>query len=36
MALEDEFGIEIPDADADKIQSVSDAIKYISTNPKAQ
>jgi hypothetical protein len=36
MALEDEFGIEIPDNEADKIQSVPDAIKYISANPKAQ
>jgi len=36
MALEDEFGIEIPDAEADKIQSVEDAIKYIAANGKAQ
>lgn len=35
MALEDEFGIEIPDADADKIQSVADAINYIKGNSKA-
>jgi len=29
MALEEEFGIEIPDEDAEKISSVSDAISYI-------
>jgi acyl carrier protein len=29
MALEDEFGIEIPDEDAEKIQTVNDAIEYI-------
>ena len=29
MALEEEFGIEIPDEDAEKIQTVGDVIKYI-------
>jgi len=29
MALEEEFGIEIPDEDAEKMSTVSDAIKYI-------
>ena len=29
MALEEEFGMEIPDEDAEKISSVSDAIGYI-------
>ena len=29
MALEEEFGIEIPDEDAEKITTVGDAIKYI-------
>jgi len=29
MALEEEFDIEIPDEDAEKIQSVQDAIEYI-------
>ncbi len=29
MALEEEFGIEIPDEDAEKIVTVGDAIKYI-------
>ena len=31
MALEEEFGIEIPDEDAEKIQTVGDAIRYIET-----
>ncbi|MEA3296718.1 MAG: acyl carrier protein [candidate division Zixibacteria bacterium] len=30
MALEEEFAIEIPDEDAEKIVSVSDAVGYIS------
>lgn len=29
MALEEEFGIEIPDEDAEKMTTVGDAIKYI-------
>lgn len=29
MAFEEEFGIEIPDEDAEKIVQVSDAVKYI-------
>jgi len=29
MALEEEFGIEISDEDAEKIQTVSDVLKYI-------
>ncbi len=29
MALEEKFGIEIPDEDAEKIQTVEDAVKYI-------
>lgn len=29
MALEEEFGIEIPDEDAEKMVSVGDAVKYI-------
>ena len=29
MAFEEEFGIEIPDEDAEKIQSVRDAYSYI-------
>ena len=29
MALEEEFGVEIPDEDAEKIQKVSQVIEYI-------
>lgn len=29
MALEEEFGVEIPDEDAEKIATVSEAVKYI-------
>ena len=29
MALEEEFNVEIPDEDAEKMTSVGDAIKYI-------
>lgn len=29
MALEEEFGIEIPDADAEKINTVQDAIDFV-------
>ena len=29
MAFEDEFGVEIPDEDAEKIKTVKDAISYI-------
>ena len=29
MAFEEEFGIEIPDEDAEKIQRVSEAVSYI-------
>ena len=29
MALEEEFGIEIPDEDAEKMKTVGDAIRYI-------
>ncbi|EFN58407.1 hypothetical protein CHLNCDRAFT_59568 [Chlorella variabilis] len=36
MALEEEFAIEIPDSEADKIQSCGDAISYISSNPMAR
>ena len=36
MALEEEFGIEIPDEDAEKIQTVGDAIKYIEEKATAK
>jgi acyl carrier protein len=32
MALEEEFDIEISDEDAEKIQTVQDAIDYLSEN----
>ncbi|HEX9900761.1 MAG TPA: acyl carrier protein, partial [Candidatus Methylomirabilis sp.] len=35
MALEEEFGIEIPDEDAEKIATVRDAITYIQEHKKA-
>lgn len=35
MAFEEEFGIEIPDDAAEKIQTVKDAIEYIKTNAKS-
>ena len=36
MALEDEFGIEIPDAEAEKIMGCNDAIEYLSTHTEAK
>ena len=36
MAFEEEFSIEIPDSEADKILSVSDAIDYLAANPAAK
>lgn len=36
MAFEDEFVIEIPDADAEKIHSCEDAIAYIVQHPHAK
>jgi acyl carrier protein len=32
MAFEEEFGMEIPDEDAEKLQTVGDAISYIQAN----
>jgi acyl carrier protein len=29
MAFEDEFGVEVPDEDAEKLQTVADVVKYI-------
>ena len=34
MALEEEFGIEVPDDQAEKLQSVGDVIKYIEESHK--
>lgn len=36
MAIEEEFAIEIPDSEADKILSIADAVAYISTHPAAK
>ena len=36
MALEEEFSIEIPDEDAEKIVSVGDAINYITTHSESK
>jgi acyl carrier protein len=35
MALEDEFDLEIPDEEAEKITTVQSAIDYITSNKKA-
>jgi acyl carrier protein len=32
MALEEEFGLEIPDEEAEKITTVGDAVKYIESH----
>lgn len=32
MALEEEFGVEIPDEDAEKIAKVGEAVKYIESH----
>ncbi len=34
MALEEEFGADIPDEDAEKLTTVGDAIKYIEEHQK--
>jgi acyl carrier protein len=36
MALEEEFGIEIPDEDAEKITTVGEAVKYIDDKVQAK
>lgn len=36
MAFEDEFAIEIPDADAEKILSCGDAVEYLASNTHAK
>ncbi|KAG6557185.1 hypothetical protein Mapa_001112 [Marchantia paleacea] len=36
MAFEEEFRIEIPDSEADKIFSCQDAIQYIASQPRAK
>ncbi len=32
MAIEEEFGIDIPDEDAEKIKKVEDILKYLESN----
>ena len=36
MAIESEFAIEIPDAEADRMMTVEDAVKYIASHPQAK
>jgi acyl carrier protein len=36
MALEEEFGIEIPDEDAEKITRVKEAVEYIDLHAKSK
>ena len=36
MALEEEFGIEIPDEDAEKILTVRDALEYVQAHAPAE
>ncbi|KAM1308581.1 hypothetical protein EV2_011104 [Malus domestica] len=36
MALEEEFGFEIPDNEADKIKSIGQAVDFISSHPQAK
>jgi acyl carrier protein len=35
MALEEEFGLDIPDEDADKLKTVGDALKYLQEHASA-
>lgn len=35
MALEETFGVEIPDSDAEKISTVQNAVDYIQKNAKS-
>ena len=35
MALEEEFGVDIPDEDADKLKTVGDALKYLQEHASA-
>ena len=36
MALEEEFAIEIPDSEADKILSTADTVSYVAAHPMAK
>ena len=35
MALEEEFGLEIPDEDAEKLTTVGNAVEYVKSKQKA-
>lgn len=35
MAFEEEFGIDIPDTDAEKIRTVKDTVDYVTAHTKA-
>lgn len=36
LAIEEEFGIEIPDSEAEKITSIATAVEYITAHPMAK
>lgn len=36
MAIEEEFALEIPDAEADKIKSTRDVIDFVASHPRAK
>ncbi|CAD5184193.1 unnamed protein product [Musa acuminata subsp. malaccensis] len=36
MALEEKFGFEIPDNEADKIDSINVAVDFIASHPQAK
>lgn len=36
MAVEEEFGLEIPDAEADKLLSTADTISFVASHPLAR
>lgn len=36
MAFEEEFGIDIPDEDAEQMRTVGDAVKYLEKNAEAE
>ena len=35
MALEDEFGVKLPDGDAERLRSIGDVVAYVSARLKA-
>ncbi len=36
MSIEEEFGLEISDEDAEKIETVADALKYLDAHPSVE